>query len=168
MQSSPRAHASFMRAWHARAIVSAGLYVTIVHTLTLGAQMTNVSRGASAALGILVATFLAFGAVEELVVRGIRGGELQPLVVGIVGAAVSVLLAVASVSLWRQHAWARRLAMIAAIAAIVFHAYAALPPHRNVGLLVLVVASLYGVMLLGLARGDIRAPRRDGSDVRPV
>ena len=149
-------------------MVIAAPYVTIVHTLTLGAQMTAVSRGASAALGILVAAFLGFGAIQELVVRGVRGGELQPLIIGMVGSVVSVLLAVASVALWRRYARARRLAIVAAIAAIVFHAYAALPPHRYVGWLVLVVATAYALTLLGLARGDTPEPRRGGSDVRPA
>lgn len=110
-------------------------------------------RGAAAVLGVLVATFLGFGAVEELVVRGVRGGEVQPLLVGIAGAFVSLLLALAALALWRRHASARRLAVAAAVAAIVVHAYGALPPHRNVGFLALAVAAAYGAALLGLALG---------------
>lgn len=128
--------------------------------------MTVWSRGASAALGILVAAFLGFGAVDELVVRGIRGGEVQPLVVGLVGVLVSVLLALASLALWGRHASARRLAIVAALAVIMFHAYAALPPHRNVGLLVLLVAAAYGAVLLVMALGYESASHRDGSGVR--
>ncbi len=115
--------------------------------------MTVMSRGAAATLGILVAAFLGFGAVEELIVRGARGGEVQPLVVGLAGALVSLLLALAAFALWRQHAGAPRLGLVAALAAIVFHAYAAMPPHRNVGLLALVVAVAYGAVLLGIALG---------------
>lgn len=130
--------------------------------------MTVVLRGAAATLGILVATFLGLGAVEELVVRGIRGGEVQPLVVGLAGAVVSLLLALASLALWREHAGARRLAILAALAAMVFHAYAAMPPHRNVGLLVLLVAAVYGVVLLGIALGRQSASPRGGPGVRRV
>jgi hypothetical protein len=128
--------------------------------------MTVLSRGASAMLGILLATFLGFGAVEELVVRGIRGGEVQPLIVGLIGAGVSVLLALASLALWRQHASARRLTIVAALAIIMFHAYAALPPHRNVGLLVLLVAAAYGVVLLAMALGPESGSHHHGSGVR--
>jgi hypothetical protein len=148
------------------AIVTAVPRMSILHTRTLEAQMTVVSRGAAVALGILVAAFLGFGAVEELVVRGIRGGEVQPLIVGLVGAVVSMLLALAAVALWRRHADARGLAIVAALAAIVFHAYAAMPPHRNVGLLVLVVAATYGVVLLGIALGHQSASPRGGPGVR--
>ncbi len=31
---------------------------------------------------------------------------------------------------------------------VVFHVYAALPPHRNVGILILVLAAGYGLLLL--------------------
>lgn len=122
--------------------------------------MTVLSQGAAAVVGVLVAAFLGFGAVEELIVRGVRGGEVQPLIVGLLGAVVSLLLALASLALWRRHTSARRLAIVAAIAAITFHAYAALPPHRNVGLLVLMVAGAYAVALLGLAQAD--GVRRSG------
>ncbi len=116
--------------------------------------MTVLSRGAAAVVGVLVAAFLGFGAVEELIVRGVRGGEVQPLIVGLLGAVVSVLLALASLALWRRHTRARRLAIVAAIAAMTFHAYAALPPHRNAGFLVLIVAGAYAVTLLGLALSE--------------
>jgi len=128
--------------------------------------MTVLSRGAYAALGLLVAAFLGFGAIEELVVRGIRGGEVQPLIVGLVGAVVSMLLAVAALALSRQRAAARGLAIVAGLAAIAFHAYAAMPPHRNVGFLVLVVAAAYGAVLLGIALGPQRASPRGGPGVR--
>ena len=127
--------------------------------------MTGTLRHALAGLGILVAIFLGFGAGDELVVRGIRGGEEQPLIVGAAGALVSLLLGLAALALWRQHRRARRLAIVAAVAAIAFHTYAALPPHRNVGLLVLLVAAAYSAALLRVAVSSRSAPRQDG-DVR--
>ena len=128
--------------------------------------MTVMSRGAVVALGILVATFLGFGAVDELLVRGIRGGEVQPLIVGLVGATVSLLLALGALALWRQHPSARRLAIGAAVAAIVFHAYAALPPHRNVGLLALMIAAAYSAVLLGIGLGHPPTPPGKEAGVR--
>jgi hypothetical protein len=103
-----------------------------------------------AILNILVALFLGYGAVEEFWVRGVRGGEVQPLVVGLAGAFVSVLLALAGVGLWRRWPNARGLAMWAAVLSILFHVYAAFPPHRNVGILVLLVGAGYGLVLLGI------------------
>lgn len=107
-----------------------------------------------AVLSILVALFLGYGAVEELIVRGIRGGEAQPLVVGLAGISVSLLLIAAGVAFWRRRTEARRLMLAAAVASVAFHLYAALPPHRNVGVLALLVGAGYGLVLLGVALGS--------------
>lgn len=106
-----------------------------------------------ALFSILVALFLGYGAVEEFVVRGVRGGEMQPLVVGLVGIIVSLLLAAAGLALWRRHPAARRLALVAAASSVAFHVYAALPPHRNVGMLALLVGAGFGLILLGVTLG---------------
>lgn len=103
---------------------------------------------------ILVALFLGFGAVEEFIMLGVRGGEVQPFIVGLVGMLVSVLLATSGIALWRQWAVARRLLLFAAISLVVFHVYAALPPHRNVGVLALIVGAGYGLILLGFAQSS--------------
>ena len=103
-----------------------------------------------AIVSILVALFLGFGAVQEFIVRGVNGGEIQPLLVGVAGMIVNVLLAVAGIALWRRWTWARRFAIVAAISTIILHVYAALPPHRYVGFLVLLVAVGYGLVLLGV------------------
>ena len=113
-----------------------------------------------AVLSILVALFLGFGAVQEIIVPGIQGGLIQALVVGIAGTFVSVLLAVSGIASWQQWAVARRLVPLAAISLIVFHVYAALPPHRNVGMLALIVAVGYGLILLASSlssRGSSKA-----------
>lgn len=101
-------------------------------------------------LNILVALFLGYGAIEEFWIRGVRGGEVQPLIVGLAGAFVSVLLLVSGVGLWRRRPNARTLAIVAAVLSIVFHVYAACPPHRNAGILVLLVGAGYGLLLLGV------------------
>lgn len=107
---------------------------------------------------VLVALFLGFGAAEEFIVRGVRGGEVQPLVVGLAGMVVSLLLAAAGIAIWRKRPAARRLALIAAVASVVFHVYAALPPHRNVGLLALLVGAGYGLILLAASLNS-KGPR---------
>jgi hypothetical protein len=45
---------------------------------------------------------------------------------------------------------ARALTVVAALLSIVFHVYAACPPHRNVGILVLLVGVGYGLLLLAV------------------
>ena len=104
-----------------------------------------------AALNILVALLLGFGALEEMIVRGIHGGETQPLVIGLVGAAVSVLLAVSGIAYARRWRRGRVLLIAAGLFLIDFHGYAALPPHRNVGILALIVGVVYGLFLVTLA-----------------
>ena len=111
-----------------------------------------------ALLNTVVALFLGYGAVEELWVRGIRGGEIQPLVIGIVGALVSLALAVSGFAHWRRRPSARQLTIFTAVALIAFHVYAALPPHRNVGILAALVATVYGIVLLTVSF----VGRRDG------
>ncbi len=103
-----------------------------------------------ALLSVLVALFLGYGAVEEFVVRGIYDGEAQPLVVGLAGMAVSVLLLATGVAYWRRRPSARRLLLVAAVASVLFHVYAALPPHSNVGVLAPLVGAGYGLVLLGV------------------
>jgi hypothetical protein len=101
-----------------------------------------------ALFSIVVAIFLGYGAVQELIVRGIRGGETQPFFVGLVGLMVSLLVASSGIALLRKWPVARRLVLLAGISSLAFHVYAALPPHRNVGLLVLLVGAGYGAILL--------------------
>ncbi|HEX8127725.1 MAG TPA: hypothetical protein VF527_01260 [Pyrinomonadaceae bacterium] len=112
-----------------------------------------------ALLNILVALFLGYGAVEEFWVRGVGGGEVQPLIIGLAGALVNVLLALSGIWLWRRRPNARTLAIAAALLSIGFHVYAASPPHRNVGILVLLVGAGYGLLLLWvtLASGGRKA-----------
>lgn len=113
-----------------------------------------------ALLNMAVALFLGFGAVEEFIMRGVRGGETQPLVVGLAGMLVSLLLIVSGVALWRRGPNARSLTLLAAVSSVLFHVYAALPPHRNVGMLALLVGAGYGLVLLGLVLSSTgrRAP----------
>lgn len=103
-----------------------------------------------AVLNMLVALVLGFGAVQEVIVPGIRDGEVQPqpFFIGIAGIVVSVLFIVSGVAMLRPSASARRLVLITAVLSILFHVYAALPPHRNVGPPALIIGVGYGLVLL--------------------
>ena len=100
-----------------------------------------------AVLNILVALVLGFGAAQELIVGGLRDPEAQPFI-GLAGIVVSVLFIISGVAMWRKWPSARRLAIVTAISSIVFHGYAALPPHRIMGLPALIVGVGYGLVLL--------------------
>lgn len=103
-----------------------------------------------ALMNVVVAALLGFGAVQELWVRGVRGGETQPFWIGLAGALVCALLALSGFALWRPLPGARTLVVLAAVSSIVFHVYAALPPHRNVGVAALIIGAGYGLLLLGI------------------
>jgi cytochrome b subunit of formate dehydrogenase len=100
-----------------------------------------------AVLNILVALLLGFGAVQELIVGGLQNPEAQPFM-GLVGIVVSVLFIISGVAMWRKWPSARRLAIVTAISSIVFHGYAALPPHRIMGLPALIIGVGYALVLL--------------------
>lgn len=99
-------------------------------------------------LSILVALLTGFGAVQELIVPGINNGQVQPFIIGLIGAVVSVMFLISGIAMWRKWATARTWIIVTAISSIVFHVYAALPPHRNVGPVALIVGAGYGLILL--------------------
>jgi hypothetical protein len=113
----------------------------------------------------IVALLLGFGALQELYVLGIQGGQVRPFWLGAIGAVVCVLLIVSSVALWRRWKGAREFAISAALLFIGFHLYASLPPHRNVGVLMALVACGYGLGFLVFA---LRRDRTSQSTVRPA
>lgn len=101
-----------------------------------------------AVLTILVGLLTGFGAVQDLIVRGIINREVQPTIMSLVGTVVSVLFLISGIAMLRKWPSTRRLVIVTAILSIVFHVYAALPPHRKVGPIALIVGAGYGVVLL--------------------
>lgn len=101
-----------------------------------------------AVLSILVGLLTGFGAVQELIVRGIINREVQPLIISLVGIVVSLLFLISGIAMLRRWPSTRRLVIVTAILSIVFHVYAALPPHRRVGPIALIIGAGYGLVLL--------------------
>ena len=101
-----------------------------------------------AVLSILVALLTGFGAVQELIVRGLINREVQPLIIGLAGTAVSVLFLISGIAMWRKWPNTRRLVIVTAILSIAFHVGAALPPLRTVGPPALIIGGGYGLVLL--------------------
>jgi len=99
-------------------------------------------------LCFLVALLTGFGAVPELIVGGILNHDVQSAIIGTIGTVVSILFLLSGIAMWRKWASARRLAIITAILSIVFHVYAALPPHRTVGLPALIIGAGFGLVLI--------------------
>jgi CHASE2 domain-containing sensor protein len=101
-----------------------------------------------AVLSILVGLVLGFGGAQELVMRGLREGLLQPALLGAASLAASSLLVVAGIAAWRRSPARRRLAIGAAVAVIAVHTYGMLPPHYNVGKFAALLAIVWGLVLL--------------------
>ena len=99
-------------------------------------------------LCFLVALLTGFGAVQELIVCGIIDHEVYPAIIGTIGTVISVLFLLTGIALWRKWPSTRRLAITTAISSIVFHIYAALPPHRNMGYPALIIGVGFGLVLL--------------------
>jgi hypothetical protein len=95
-------------------------------------------------LNVVVGLLLAFGGIQEVVVRGILRGEHAPFAVGAAGTLVSLLLSVSGIALWRGWRHARELALLAYVLVAGFCVLAALPPHY-VGILALLVGVGYPV-----------------------
>jgi hypothetical protein len=101
-----------------------------------------------AILTILVGLLVGFGGMQELIVGGIIDHEVYPAILGIIGTIIAILFIVSGVAMWRRWPNTRRLVIITSILSIVFHVYAALPPHRNVGLPALIMGAGFGLVLL--------------------
>ena len=113
----------------------------------------------------IIALLFGFGALQELYVLGIQGGQVQPFWVGAIGAILCALLLASSVAFWRRWKGARGFAISAAVLFIGFHVYASLPPHRKVGVLTALVACAYGIGFLVYV---LRRDRTSQSTVRPA
>jgi hypothetical protein len=101
-----------------------------------------------AVLNILIGLLLGFGAAQEFIVLGLVDRRVQPFFAGLAGIVVSVLFITSGVAMWRKWPSTRRLVVVTAILSILFHVYAALPPHRNVGPPALIIGVGYGLVLL--------------------
>jgi hypothetical protein len=107
------------------------------------------------ALNILVALLLGFGAVQELAIRGIRDGQLQPLVLSSAVILVSILFIISAVAMLCEWTTARSLVLITGVSSLLIHVYGALPPHRTMGYLPLLIGAGYSVVMILVYRRNV-------------
>ena len=100
------------------------------------------------ALNVLVAVLTGFGALQEFIIWGVLDQKLQPFLIRLVGVFVSVLFITSGIAIWRRWRTARRLIMATGSLSILVHVYGALPPHRNMGYVALLVGAGYGMLML--------------------
>ena len=115
-----------------------------VHLLSRAHPEVLVLPITTAVIGFL----LGLGGLQELFIRGIWNGELQPLLIGAAGALVSTMLLLAALAIWRRWSHWPRVATLAGALSIAFHVFGALPPERNVGLLAMTMGIGIGIALL--------------------
>jgi len=100
------------------------------------------------ALNLLVALLTGFGALQHFIVQGIRDRQMQPLLFSLVAILVSILFITSGIAMLRRWPTVRRLIVLTGTLSILLHVYGALPPHRNMGFLALIVGAGYGLVML--------------------
>ena len=73
---------------------------------------------------------------------------MQPMLISLMGIIVSILFVTSGIAMLRRWPTARRLIIVTGTLSILLHVYGALPPHRIMGVLVLIVGAGYGLVLL--------------------
>ncbi len=117
-------------------------------TSDIASFQNNKPRLVLSALNILVAFALGFGAVPEFAIRGIGKGQLQPFFLSSAAILVSILFIISAVAMLREWTTARPLVLITGVLSILVHLYGALPPHRNMGYLALLIGAGYAVVMI--------------------
>jgi uncharacterized membrane protein (UPF0136 family) len=100
------------------------------------------------ALNAVVALLTGFGALQQFIISGIQDRQLQPLLLSVVGIIVSVLFITSGIALLRRWPTVRRLITLTGTLSILLHIYGVLPPHRNMGIVALIVGAGYGLLML--------------------
>jgi hypothetical protein len=109
-----------------------------------------------AALNILVALLTGFGALQEFIIRGIHDRQTQPLLISLMGIVVSILFITSGIALLRRWPTVRRLIILTGTLSILLHVYGALPPHRNMGFVALIVGAGYGLVMLAVFKWNAK------------
>ena len=99
-------------------------------------------------LNLAVSVLTGFGALQEFIFGGISNRQVQPLLISLMGIIVCILFLISGVAMLRRWATMRRLTIATGMLSILLHVYAALPPHRIMGISALMVGAGYGLLML--------------------
>ena len=105
----------------------------------------NKSRLVLGVLNILVAFTLGFPAVREFV---FGNGQVQTLFLSAAAILVSILFMISAVAVLLEWTTVRSLLLMTGVLSILVHVYGALPPHRNMGYVALLIGAGYGLVMI--------------------
>jgi hypothetical protein len=105
----------------------------------------------------LIALFTGFGALQQLAFDGLLKWHLQPLFLSLAAVIVTLLFMTSGIALLRRWPTTPRLITLTGTMSVVLHIYGVLPPHRNMGFFILIVAAGYFICL-GYALGAAFGP----------
>ena len=108
----------------------------------------NNARLVLSVLNLLVALVLGYPAVQEFVTGGIRDGLLHSFFLSSAAILVCILFVISSVAMLREWTAVRSLVLITGVLSLLVHVYGALPPHRNMGFLALLIGAGYAVVMV--------------------
>ena len=106
-------------------------------------------------LNLLVAGLTAFGGLQELLAGGLFAGGLidgkaGTFLLSLAAVFISLLFIVSGVAMLRHWRTVRPLIIATGLLSILIHVYGALPPHRTIGYLALLVGAGYGLLMLSV------------------
>ena len=107
----------------------------------------NKPRLVLGALNILVAFVLGIPAVQEFATHSV-GDRQQPFLLSSAAILVSLLFIISAVAMLREWNAVRWLVITTGVLSLLVHVYGALPPHRNMGYLALLIGAGYGVVMI--------------------
>lgn len=104
-------------------------------------------------LNMLVAGMIGFGALQELLAGGLfagglRDGKAGTFLLCLAAVFISLLFIVSGVAVLRHWRAVRSLIMTTGLLSILLHVYGALPPHRTMSYVALMVGAGYGLLML--------------------
>ena len=106
----------------------------------------NKSRLVLGALNVFVAVIMGYPAVRQFA-EGIRKGSL-PFFLSSAAIIVCILFIISAVAMLREWTTVRALVLVTGVLSLLVHVYGALPPHRNMGYLALLIGGGYAVVMM--------------------
>ena len=114
----------------------------------------NKARLVLIVVNILVALTMGFYAVQEFAVHVRDDGRLQPFFLSSAAIIVSLMFIISAVAMLREWSAVRSWVFMTGVLSLLVHVYGALPPHRNMGYLALLIGAGYAVVMMSVYQAN--------------